>query len=267
MNAIDASINPTSADAMLVTSSATETTSLLTRADRDRRNDHGNDRGDGHGNYQIFIRYLIFRSIFITATPYILLPSTMAGAAIFLQKTSTMTFIWLICQMIVFAVGCATHRYIENTHANFPSFLHRFLIIFNMSGVTFVISTGLAGIATGLIPCTDKNDALSVVALIIICYLIGRVIVMSIIGYSQPFTIISTRVRIPTTWDFESVQASAADTESTCCICTEPFTLGSPVAKLACGHVYHIVCIKGWLPVNNTCPICRSSVMPRQLEA
>ncbi|KAL1914482.1 uncharacterized protein VTP21DRAFT_8865 [Calcarisporiella thermophila] len=42
-----------------------------------------------------------------------------------------------------------------------------------------------------------------------------------------------------------------------CPVCQEVYTEGEKVLKLPCEHVYHGECIREWLKINNTCPICR----------
>lgn len=32
-------------------------------------------------------------------------------------------------------------------------------------------------------------------------------------------------------------------------------------ALRACGHKYHVPCIKKWLSMKNTCPICKASAV------
>jgi hypothetical protein len=44
---------------------------------------------------------------------------------------------------------------------------------------------------------------------------------------------------------------------STCCVCFEALREGDSVAKLPCGHVYHVACVKNWLIQHCTCPNCR----------
>ncbi|KAL1553216.1 RING-type E3 ubiquitin transferase [Salvia divinorum] len=33
------------------------------------------------------------------------------------------------------------------------------------------------------------------------------------------------------------------------------------IARLDCGHQYHQCCIRNWLNVNNTCPLCKTTVV------
>ncbi|KAM0028085.1 putative transcription factor C2H2 family [Helianthus debilis subsp. tardiflorus] len=42
-----------------------------------------------------------------------------------------------------------------------------------------------------------------------------------------------------------------------CAICKDMLTVGTMVNHLPCSHVYHPSCIKPWLSLHNTCPLCR----------
>ncbi|KAK8553783.1 hypothetical protein V6N12_030766 [Hibiscus sabdariffa] len=49
---------------------------------------------------------------------------------------------------------------------------------------------------------------------------------------------------------------------SSCVICLEDYKDMDEVGALkTCGHKYHAPCIKKWLSVKNTCPICKASVL------
>mmetsp|Transcript_9173 Transcript_9173/g.23553 ORF Transcript_9173/g.23553 Transcript_9173/m.23553 type:complete len:369 (-) Transcript_9173:112-1218(-) len=46
-----------------------------------------------------------------------------------------------------------------------------------------------------------------------------------------------------------------------CSICLEDFEAENPIVKTkACKHVFHRQCLKGWLQVNRTCPLCRQDL-------
>ncbi|KAG0454137.1 hypothetical protein HPP92_025441 [Vanilla planifolia] len=42
--------------------------------------------------------------------------------------------------------------------------------------------------------------------------------------------------------------------------------LNGEIAKLCCGHVFHLGCIEVWLMVKNECPVCRASVVPLRAD-
>ncbi|XP_022767371.1 uncharacterized protein LOC111311857 [Durio zibethinus] len=50
--------------------------------------------------------------------------------------------------------------------------------------------------------------------------------------------------------------------ESSCVICLEEYKDMDEVGALnTCGHDYHVPCIKKWLSMKNTCPICKASAL------
>ncbi|XWS55798.1 hypothetical protein CRYUN_Cryun09bG0031700 [Craigia yunnanensis] len=50
--------------------------------------------------------------------------------------------------------------------------------------------------------------------------------------------------------------------ESACVICLEEYKDMDKVGSLnTCGHDYHVFCIKKWLSMKNTCPICKASAL------
>jgi E3 ubiquitin-protein ligase RNF115/126 len=42
-----------------------------------------------------------------------------------------------------------------------------------------------------------------------------------------------------------------------CAVCLEEQSIGNYATKLPCGHLYHLHCLKDWLSIHCTCPICR----------
>ncbi|CAN4125165.1 unnamed protein product [Withania somnifera] len=46
-----------------------------------------------------------------------------------------------------------------------------------------------------------------------------------------------------------------------CCICQEEYTAGDIMGMLDCGHEFHTNCIKQWLVLKNTCPICKMTAL------
>uniref|UniRef100_A0A1B0FCH2 RING-type E3 ubiquitin transferase n=1 Tax=Glossina morsitans morsitans TaxID=37546 RepID=A0A1B0FCH2_GLOMM len=50
------------------------------------------------------------------------------------------------------------------------------------------------------------------------------------------------------------------ETGATCAICLDDFELHENVRRLACRHEFHIHCLKPWLEMNPTCPLCRIHV-------
>ncbi|CAI9088737.1 OLC1v1023158C1 [Oldenlandia corymbosa var. corymbosa] len=46
-----------------------------------------------------------------------------------------------------------------------------------------------------------------------------------------------------------------------CVVCQNDYKVEEEIGTLECGHEYHVDCIKQWLVVKNTCPICKSTAL------
>jgi len=57
-----------------------------------------------------------------------------------------------------------------------------------------------------------------------------------------------------------AVQQSHVDAGAQCAICMDDYELAQKVRKLPCGHMYHLDCIKKWLEMHGTCPVCRKDM-------
>ncbi|XP_072938508.1 E3 ubiquitin-protein ligase Iruka-like isoform X2 [Epargyreus clarus] len=60
----------------------------------------------------------------------------------------------------------------------------------------------------------------------------------------------------------EPVTEEQAAANTICSICWDNFVLGETVCRLECEHVFHSNCIRPWLRLHATCPICRRSLLP-----
>lgn len=49
-----------------------------------------------------------------------------------------------------------------------------------------------------------------------------------------------------------------------CSVCWEDFQLRENVRQLPCTHIYHEPCIRPWLELHGTCPICRQNLVNDQ---
>jgi len=58
-----------------------------------------------------------------------------------------------------------------------------------------------------------------------------------------------------------SVSKGQTSPSYTCAICYDPFQEHEHVRTLECGHEYHARCLDPWLKSNNSCPMCRKSVI------
>ncbi|KAK9472245.1 uncharacterized protein V1510DRAFT_417721 [Dipodascopsis tothii] len=45
-----------------------------------------------------------------------------------------------------------------------------------------------------------------------------------------------------------------------CAICKDAYEVGDEVNRLPCDHFFHAACIKHWLEISDSCPICRKSI-------
>ncbi|KAL5546188.1 hypothetical protein UlMin_005875 [Ulmus minor] len=56
--------------------------------------------------------------------------------------------------------------------------------------------------------------------------------------------------------------------EGSCVICLEEYKNMDDVGTLkTCGHDYHVSCIKKWLSMKNSCPICKGPALPDNMKA
>jgi E3 ubiquitin-protein ligase RNF115/126 len=51
--------------------------------------------------------------------------------------------------------------------------------------------------------------------------------------------------------------------QAECSICMSNVDIGEEITTLPCKHWYHFECIKAWLVEHDTCPVCRSGIMPK----
>ncbi|KAK4724336.1 hypothetical protein R3W88_027115 [Solanum pinnatisectum] len=58
-----------------------------------------------------------------------------------------------------------------------------------------------------------------------------------------------------------SVRGQSSSNLEPCCICREEYTAGDIMGMLNCGHEFHTNCIKQWLVLKNTCPICKMTAL------
>ncbi|XP_060176027.1 E3 ubiquitin-protein ligase MBR1-like [Lycium barbarum] len=59
----------------------------------------------------------------------------------------------------------------------------------------------------------------------------------------------------------ESVRRRSSSNLEPCSICQEEYTAGDIMGMLDCGHEFHTNCIKQWLVLKNTCPICKMTAL------
>jgi len=49
-----------------------------------------------------------------------------------------------------------------------------------------------------------------------------------------------------------------------CAICLQPFDDNEMIMETDCNHIYHESCLDGWSLKNETCPLCRQLLYPRE---
>ncbi|XP_047183085.1 probable E3 ubiquitin-protein ligase HIP1 isoform X5 [Vigna umbellata] len=61
--------------------------------------------------------------------------------------------------------------------------------------------------------------------------------------------------------------SSEPSQEEACAICLEEYKNVDDVGTLkACGHDYHVSCIRKWLSMKKVCPICKASALPEETK-
>uniref|UniRef100_A0A0D9WAC6 RING-type E3 ubiquitin transferase n=1 Tax=Leersia perrieri TaxID=77586 RepID=A0A0D9WAC6_9ORYZ len=60
---------------------------------------------------------------------------------------------------------------------------------------------------------------------------------------------------------FSSWRLEASLEDEPCCICQEEYVDGDDLGTLDCGHDFHVGCVRQWLVVKNTCPICKNTAL------
>lgn len=61
-------------------------------------------------------------------------------------------------------------------------------------------------------------------------------------------------------YNLDIIQATHHDISNECYICLENYIVGDNIMILLCMHKYHVNCIRPWLAINNTCPVCRIDI-------
>jgi hypothetical protein len=59
----------------------------------------------------------------------------------------------------------------------------------------------------------------------------------------------------------EDLTQAGPDVDRTCVICRDEMTIAK---RVDCGHRFHRDCLLGWIQTNDSCPICRRSIIPRR---
>lgn len=77
----------------------------------------------------------------------------------------------------------------------------------------------------------------------------------------------STKAAPPGTFEAQEIVRFDKDVmgeDASCSICLESYSQDKEIRKTLCGHCFHSKCLKGWLHVNHTCPLCRQSLVGKK---
>ncbi|GER53827.1 RING/U-box superfamily protein [Striga asiatica] len=84
-------------------------------------------------------------------------------------------------------------------------------------------------------------------------------------GLSEEFIQYNLRTRSftsgPACINLEIEPCPDQETINFCVVCQMDYEYGESIGVLDCGHEYHKDCIKKWLVVKNTCPVCKSTAL------
>ena len=56
----------------------------------------------------------------------------------------------------------------------------------------------------------------------------------------------------------------ARDADDGCCVCLDTMPAGADVLHLPCSHFFHARCVREWLAVSASCPLCKTAVEIRR---
>ncbi|XP_059456340.1 E3 ubiquitin-protein ligase MBR2-like isoform X2 [Corylus avellana] len=76
------------------------------------------------------------------------------------------------------------------------------------------------------------------------------------IGLSEEAILANLRQR-----KYEFITLESPAEKEPCCICQEEYVDGDDLGKLDCGHDFHFTCVKQWLVLKNSCPICKKMAL------
>ncbi|KAJ8557152.1 hypothetical protein K7X08_002777 [Anisodus acutangulus] len=51
------------------------------------------------------------------------------------------------------------------------------------------------------------------------------------------------------------------DVNDSCCVCLDTYSDREVLGKIDCGHEFHYHCIRKWLKIKNSCPICKRTAL------
>lgn len=89
-------------------------------------------------------------------------------------------------------------------------------------------------------------------------------------GLSDDFILKHLKTRVfdsPKSCSEPEDEKSADQELNSCVICQTNYDDQEHIGVLDCGHEYHLECVKKWLVVKNTCPVCKSTALSAAAKA
>lgn len=91
--------------------------------------------------------------------------------------------------------------------------------------------------------------------------LVTRYNILSMAESGKTFPSIQEIIDKATTQDhYFEVDTQRHGSRTGCPICKENLMDGDSAVEISCGHVYHTYCLSRWLDVDQSCPMCRTTV-------
>ena len=216
--------------------------------------------------YRQYLNYMSLKTIFMTTTIYTIIVNIVLLIMIVLNHAEIGSVLWLGMQVYVFSLNYISNIFLGLEPDSYPTSVQKCLVIYNVFTVIVHTFIGICLVGIGKIPFLTDADMLSRVAIVFLLYNIIRITIMSCVIRLNPVSILSwiKPANPDIKWDYEIHQVDEhlrnfLDDES-CCICSDNYEQATLVAQLPCDHYYHHTCIKKWLAINNTCPICREII-------
>ncbi|XP_054776030.1 uncharacterized protein LOC129284540 [Prosopis cineraria] len=72
-----------------------------------------------------------------------------------------------------------------------------------------------------------------------------------ILGLSEKDIMVHLRLE-----EFQSSSVTTPESVESCCVCQDNYANGEDIGVLDCRHKFHYECIRKWLGIKNTCPVC-----------
>jgi len=147
-----------------------------------------------------------------------------------------------------------------------------FVFAWNCTGLHWVSADG--SMDTGLLPCKEAAPQLYIAVKVYAAFNLAITLFMylNMFGFAQLLRIALRRGLLHTSQaapsgSLEKNTEPAATSDPLlgespqCSICLDDFDEATPFLKTkVCAHLFHKECLKNWLQVNRTCPLCRKDL-------